>query len=88
MFGPSVGWSDSSVQMWLIEYQIVTKTYLPSVSTDSSDISDINGSSDSSDNSDSSDGCDSSDSSDSSYSNDSSDRSEPNNFVHQKIEPT
>ena len=47
-----------------LEYQIVTKTYLPSNLCDSSDGSDSSNSSDSCDSSDSSDISDSSDSSD------------------------
>ena len=49
---PSVRPSVTFMKKWLIEYKIVTKTYLPSDSSDSSDISDINDFSDSSDSSD------------------------------------
>ena len=49
------------MKMWPIEYQIVTKTYLPSNQCDSSDGSDSSNSSDSSCSSDSGDSSDSSD---------------------------
>ena len=64
--GQAVGPLVTSVKKWPIEYQMVTKTYLPSNKCDSSD------NSDSSDSSDSSYSSDRSDSSDSSYSTDSS----------------
>ena len=54
------------VKLWPLEYQMVTKTYLPCNLCDSSDISDSSENSYSYDSSDSSDSCDSSDSSDSS----------------------
>ena len=57
----SVGWSES----FLKKYQRVTKTYLPSDSSESSDIIDINNSSNSSESSVSSDSSESFDSSDS-----------------------
>ena len=70
-----VGWlvrlSVTLVKKWRLEYQIVTKTHLPSNLCDSSGSSD---SCDSSDSSDSSDSIDSSGSSDSSDSSDSIDR--------------
>ena len=55
------------VKKWPLEYQKVTKTYLPTYVWDSTD------SRDSSDGSDSSDSCDSNDSNDSNDSSDSSD---------------
>ena len=57
-----------------LEYQMVTKTYLPSYLCDCSDINDSTDSSDRSDNIDSSDSSDSSDISDSSDSSDSRDQ--------------
>ena len=76
--GRSVGWSvglsEGFVKQWLIEYQMVTKAYLPTYLWDSSD---------SSDSSDSRDSSDSSDSSDSNDSSDSSDRSDQKNFFSQ-----
>ena len=56
LVGLSVG-QEGFVKKWLVEYQMVTKTYLPTYRWDSSD---------SSDSCDSCDGSDSSDSSDSS----------------------
>ena len=53
--GPSVCLSETFVKKWPLEYQMVTKTYLPSNLCDSSDSSDSSGSCDSSDSSDSSD---------------------------------
>ena len=75
---PSVRWSVhcsvTFVKKWPLEYQLVTKTYLPSNLCDSSD------SSNSSDSSDSSNSCDSSDSSESSDSSDSCDSSDQKLF--------
>ena len=80
--GPSVGWSVTLVKKLPVEYQMVTKTYLPSYLCNSSDSSD------------SSDSCYSSDSSESSYNSDSSDSRDSSNqknlftkllFFHQKF---
>ena len=65
------------VKKWPLEYQMVTKTYLPTYLWDSSDSSD---SCDSCDRCDISDSSDSSDSCDSSDSSDSSDRSDQKAF--------
>ena len=68
------------VELWPYEYQMVTKTHLPSNLCDSSDSSVSNNSCDScdscdsSDSNDTSDSCDRSDCSDSSDSSDSSDQ--------------
>ena len=75
LVGPLFGRSVMFVKKWFLEYQMVTKTYLPF------NLFDI------SDSSDSSYSCDSNDSSDSSESNnssDSSDRSKQKSFFQLK----
>ena len=86
--GRSVCLSYTFVKKWPLEYQMVTKTYLPSNLCDSSDGNDSSYRSDNidrsdrSDSNDSSDSCDSSDSSDSTDSSDSGDRSDKKKFCH------
>ena len=85
LVGLSVCWlvgQEGFVKKWLIEYQMVTKTHLPTYLWNSSD------SSDSSDSCDSSDSSDSSDSNDSNDSNDNSDSSDQTILYNKKIKPT
>ena len=72
----SIGWSVIRVKKWLLEYQSVTKTNLPSNICDSSNSSYSSASCDNSDSRDSSDSSEISDSSNSSDSIDSNDNSD------------
>ena len=77
--GLSVGQSYTFAKKWLLQYQMVTLTYLPIYLCDSTDSSD---SLDSCDPCDSCDRSDSSDSSDSSYRSNCIDSSDKNKFCH------